>query len=256
MPGPTQKSSRGKRNRIVINIEGAKQKARGLRGGGSGGKVLGIIGILLLVIILSIVAGIYFWWQSYKTRPAYSLALIVDAAQRNDQATLDEMVDTNQVVENFVKQMTDRNGAGLLTGLSDPLRRQAQSVALRSLPQVRERVRQEVSNQIKELSTRAESKPFLLIALGMPFAVDIKQQDETASVKANLKERPVELTMQRNGERWKIVALKDDALAARIIENITKGQPAASQPTLPDVRKEIKKRLPPGVPDIPLLDNK
>jgi hypothetical protein len=211
MSTPAQKGSRPGRNRIVINIEGAQGggASGSRRGSGGGWRALGIVAIALLVIALSIIAGLYFWWQSYKTRPAYSLALMVDAVQRNDQAAFDEIVDTDKIVDNFVPYLAERAGAGYAGGVSAPLRRQLDSALTRVMPQVKERIREELANQIKDLSSRAESKPFLLVALATPFVVDINQEGDAATVKANLKERPVELTMQRSGTRWRVVAVKD-----------------------------------------------
>jgi RNase H-fold protein (predicted Holliday junction resolvase) len=260
MPVPDQKGAQSKRNRIVINIEGSGKGARRLGAGGGGFKALGVFGLVLLVLVLSLLAGLYFWWQSYKSGPAYSLALVVDAAQRNDTETLNQLVDTDQIVENFVKQLSDRSEGGLSAGLGDIVRRQAQTIAARALPQVKQRVRQEVAGQVKELSERAQGKPFILVALGMPWVVEITEENDKATAKTTVKDRPVELTMQRSGERWKIVALKDEQLTSRIIESVMKNLPAQQpQPpssNVPDVRREIRKRLPPGVPDIPLLDEK
>src|SRR5882762_4518616 len=104
-----------KRNRIVIELENAKQPARTVQSAYSApsskrgrlGKVLLIIGGLLVLILICAVAGGYFWWSSYKQKPAYSIALVVDAVQRNDMKTFDTLVDTDKVVDNFMPQFTD-----------------------------------------------------------------------------------------------------------------------------------------------------
>ena len=45
--------------------------------------------------------GAFLWWQHYQTTPAYSLAVLVDAAQRNDMTGVDKIVDTDKIVDNF-----------------------------------------------------------------------------------------------------------------------------------------------------------
>ena len=78
-----------KPSRIVINFERARQMVHAPKRGSRGAKILGVIALLLgLVVIVALVGG-YFWWQSYKSKPAYSLALLVDAVERNDTKTID-----------------------------------------------------------------------------------------------------------------------------------------------------------------------
>ena len=55
----------------------------------------------------------FFYWQSIKTTPQYSLALLVDAARRDDQAEIDKLVNVDAVVDDFVPQITDKGGRTL-----------------------------------------------------------------------------------------------------------------------------------------------
>ncbi|HYO91724.1 MAG TPA: DUF2939 domain-containing protein, partial [Pyrinomonadaceae bacterium] len=204
---------RPKRNRIIINLERAREAAhipplpkRGSRGA----RILALVGVAFVVVLLGIALGVFLWWQSYKTRPAYSLALLVDAVQTNDEAAFNELVDTDKVVENFVPQVTEKAIGRYAAALTAPVRKQVEALVPKLLPGVKAQVREEVTKKIRELSSRAEGKPFFLIVLGMPYVVDIKEEGDTARVMANLQDRQVELTMARNESRWKIVAVKDD----------------------------------------------
>jgi hypothetical protein len=259
---PIEMSAAFQRSRIVVNLDQPQDKAgqRAARrkpgGGGKGRRILLIFLVLFVVVLLGIAAGLYFWWQSYKARPNYSLALVVDAVQRNDMAAFDGLVDMDRIVDNFVPQVVEKAGGQSSFGLpGGALRKQLQSQLLKIAPQVKQRVREEVAGQVKEMSARAEGKPFLLVALALPFMVDTKEDESGAHVNAMLKDRPIELTMQRNGERWKIVGVKDDVLAARILENVARDLPAnAATPQIPDdLRKRLEKQLPGKLPDIPIL---
>lgn len=237
MSAPVQKRGQGKRSRIVVEFDKAREMAHVPPRGSRGSKVLGIIAIVLALLVLGAVAGGYLWWRSYRTRPAYSLALLVDAAQRNDTKAVDEIVDTDKIVENFIPQVTEKALGRYAAALTGPLGKQVESLVPKLLPDIKDKVREEVTNRVKEMGKRAEGKPFIIVALGVPYVVTIKEEGDTARVSATLEGRQTDLTMQRSGdERWKIVAVKDDQLAARMVDNIAKNLPA--------VGSELEKLLP------------
>jgi Protein of unknown function (DUF2939). len=261
MPPTSEKTGRPKPSRIVIDLDRSQKAApvASTPGGarkGRGAKILGIIAIVLVAIVLGAVIGGYFWWQSYKSKPAYTLALLVDAVERNDMKTFDEIVDTDKVVESFVPQVTEKAIGRYASALTGPLRGQVEALIPKLLPSIKEKVRAEVAAHVKEISTRAEGKPFILVALGIPYVVDIKEANGMAKVGVTLKDRPVTLTMLPNGERWKIVSITDDTLAQRIVDNIAKDLPAVGSEVERELRKNIRKNLPGNLPDIPLLNNK
>ena len=71
-------------------------------------KLLKIVGfVLLAVLVIGGIAG-FVYWRNLKKTPQYSLALLVDAARRDDQKTIDELVDTDAVIDDFVPQITDK----------------------------------------------------------------------------------------------------------------------------------------------------
>ncbi|HEV7842341.1 MAG TPA: DUF2939 domain-containing protein [Pyrinomonadaceae bacterium] len=246
MSAPREKDERPKRNRIIISLERARTAAHippMPKRGSRGARILALVGLALVVIILGVALGAFLWWQNYKTKPAYSLALLVDAVQNNDEATFNELVDTDKVVENFVPQVTEKAIGRYAAALTAPVRKQVEALVPKLLPGIKAQVREEVSKKIKELSGRAEGKPFFLIALGMPWVVDVKEDGDTAQVMANLNDRQVELTMVRNESRWKIVAVKDDVMAAQLVDRIVKDLPAIGS----ELEKQIRKNLPKDV---------
>jgi hypothetical protein len=200
-----------------------------------------VLGSILLLLIV----GGFIFWQIYKTRPSYSLALLVDAAQRNDAPAFDRVVDTGKVVESFAPQVIEEATGRLGTALTPQMRKQIETLVPTLIPNVTENLRTEVMKQVREVTARAEGKPFFLIALSMPFIADIRQDGDTAIVKAKSGERTLELTMQRTSEkRWKVVAVKDDELARRIVDDIAKYLPAIGGDLENQIRNEIDKRLP------------
>lgn len=255
MSAPVDPKDRPKRSRIVVDFDKAKQMALHPidslpRRGSRGARILLIVVLVLVVLLVGLAAGGYFYWESYKTTPAYSLALLVDATQRNDQAAFDQIVDIDKIVTNFVPQVTEKALGQYAAALTAPLRKQVEQQVPKLVPGVKEKVREEVNKQVKEMSARAGNYPFPIVALGVPYVVGIKEEADTATVDVTLKDRPVQLTMQRNGEQWKIIAVKDDALAGRIVDEITKNLPAIGS----ELEREIRRNLPGGVPDIPFLN--
>src|SRR5216683_1721356 len=101
-----------KRNRIVIPLDSARADAQGglraQRSRSRVGRVLGFIAIVLLVVIVGALVGGYFWWRHYQSQPAYSLALLVDAAQRNDGAEIDRLLDMDKITSDFLAQVKAR----------------------------------------------------------------------------------------------------------------------------------------------------
>ena len=242
---PTQK-----RSRIVISLDRAREMMhlgpQGQRHYGGGGARRRKWPIITGAVVLLVVVGLVIFWQIYKTRPSYSLALVVDAAHRNDAAAFDRVVDTGQVVQSFTPQVVEQALGRLGTALTPEMRRRVETLVPTLLPNVTESVRAQVMQEVKELTARAGGKPFFLLALYIPFIADIQREGETAVVRAKEGDRSLELLMQRTPEkRWKVVGVKDETLAKRIVDDIAKYLPAIGT----DLGTEIERRLPEILPN-------
>lgn len=246
---PAEQNQPPKRSRIVVQFDRAKEVAHLPKKGSRGARILLIVLIVIASLLLGLAIGFFFWWRHYKTGPAYSLALLVDAAQRNDAAAVDEIVDTNKVIENFGPQVTEQAAGRLGTALTPAMRKQIEALVPKLLPRVRQSVHDEVVKNVREIAASAEGRSFFMIALAIPYIIDINEEGDTAKAVATHNERTIELTMQRNGERWKIVGVRDEVLAKRIVDNIARDLPPVGAPLEKEVRKQIQKNLP-GVPDV------
>lgn len=184
-------------------------------------RVLGWFAAILATLLIIGGIGAFFYWQSVKKTPAYSLALLVDAARRGDQAQMEQLVDTEAVVEDFMPQVTAKAIELYGRNLSPQVIARIEQTAAPLVPAVKQRARAELPRVIREKTAPVEKIPYWLIALGADRAVDISVENETATIKSKIPERPLELTMKRSGaERWKVVALKDNILAQKIAEKI------------------------------------
>ena len=209
------------------------------RGGGGAKKFLAIAGISVgAILFLGLIAG-FLYWQSLKGTPQYSLALLVDAARRDDQKAIDELVDTDAVIDDFMPQVTAKAvelyGRNLPQAVINRVQTQAQPL----MPAIKQRAREEVPALIREKTKPFESFPFWAIAVGARQYLDITEEGEKAFVKSKIPERQLELTMKKNGDRWQVVALKDEVLARRIAEKIGQEMIAAAKEG--SLEKTIKK---------------
>ena len=124
-------------------------------------KIIGILAISLVAIILLFAIGGFIYYQSLKSAPQYSLALLVDAARRDDQAEIDKLVNVDAVVDDFVPQITDKAvelyGRGLAPSVINKL-----AVAVSPyLPAVKKRAKAEIPDLIREKTSQFENVPFL-----------------------------------------------------------------------------------------------
>lgn len=208
---------------------------------------------LWLVPIGLVIAGLlvfFAWWQYFKTTPTYSLALLVDAVQQDDRVAFDRVFDLDRVIDNFIAQSGPGSALGLNTELVGSVRQQFQSLAPETTTEIKEGVRAEIRDRAKELS--GSSRPFLLTALAMPFVADVKQTGDRAETR--LRNGEVEVLLERSeGGDWKVVSLRDQALAGRVLAGIVKQLPQPKSQIEEQVRRQLR-TLPETLPKIPFID--
>ena len=185
-----------------------------------GRRILAIIAAILASLVLVGGVGSYFYWQGMKSTPQYSLALLVDAAKRDDQKTIATIVDVDAVVDDFVPQVTAKAVELYGRGLPPKIVSQLAQLAVPIMPAVKERARAELPRIIRERVERFGDVPFAAMVLGAGKYLDITISGDTALVKSKLPEHPLEMKMRRNGERWQIVGVNDDNLASEIAKKI------------------------------------
>ena len=224
----TQPGGRGRKSRIVIDVERMRAEAEQKRAGrfGRAGRFLSVTALVIIGVLLVLLIGTYAWWQSFKRSPPYSLALLVDAAQHDDLQAVESLIDADQIAQGFVPQVIDH-----LAGAGSPLPPQARGTLTAALPQllprVRETMRDEIARALKGLAQGDASRlPFFAKALGIRQATTVVERGDAATVTVAAGERPVELSMRRDGERWKLVTVKDPQLTADIAARLAASLPA------------------------------
>lgn len=218
------------RNRIVINLENPDAPGGPVRSGATKKrvwpKILAAIFVVILVVIVAAGVGGYFWWRHYQTTPAYSVALIVDAAQRDDMASFQSRVDDDEIAKNMIanvsKKASDRYGVSL----TPALQKQIDTLLPAVVPRLKETIHQEVAKEIKEFASKSDPKPFVIVALAVPRLVTITNDNDNATVLAPINDRQVELKMRRDNDRWTVTEFNDDVLMQRVVDSVMKELPA------------------------------
>ncbi len=234
-----------KRNRIVINLDESRSGG-GMRRGFAGkktrgglGRLLIIIAVVLLLLCGGVAGGGYLWWRHYQNSPAYSLAILADAAQRNDTATIDSILDTDKVTDDLVSQVRQRATGSASSAIGSVWPTQADSAAASLSPKLKQTVHDELVKEVQRLSEQAAGKPFIVVALAITRFADIKEGNKVAHATVNIKDEQLQLTMQpaTTTGRWRITAVQDDKLATVIADSVKRNlSPGA-------LHDEIQKQL-------------
>jgi hypothetical protein len=215
------------RKRLVISFEqprGSKGAIR--RRGRRWPKIVAGLGIIVVLVAVLAAAGGYLWWRHYQTTPAYSLALLVDAVQRNDVTVVNEILDVDKIVDGLAGEVTEKSVGRYGGTLSPRQRRRVEALVPSLLPSVKQSVRDSLVQRLQEISEESPPRPFIILAIGLPYLVKITTDGDTAKAVAPVQDREIELTLQRNGKRWKVAAMKDDTVVPRIVDDIMKDFPA------------------------------
>lgn len=183
-------------------------------------KVLLVSASVIALIAVVSAAGFYFYWQSLKDTPQYSLALIVDAAKRDDQATVNRLVDIDAVVDDFLPQITDKAVELYGRGMPQDIIQRVARVAAPVMPAIKDRARYELPAAIKQKTSEFGYVPFEAMVLGAEQYLDIRIDGDNATINSLEPDHEFEVKMRRDGDHWKIVAVKDDKLATNIAQRV------------------------------------
>ncbi len=190
--------------------------------------LLAIIVVTSLFVVLGV--GFLLYYQSLKDTPQYSLALIVDAAKRDDKATVNELIDINAVVDDFMPQIFKKAVELYGRGMPDAVVQKIGQIAEPIMPAIKDRARDQLALVIRDRTEQFGDVPFFTMVLGADRYLDVEILGDTATVKSKTS-RPFVLIMRKSGERWKVVGIRDEQLATdiarsvgqQIIEIATKG---------------------------------
>jgi hypothetical protein len=214
-------------NRIVVNFDPAKgptpgrpkpRRRRWLR-------ILALLALFVAVFVVVIAVAGFFSWRRFQASPEYSLALLVDAALRNDQEQLTKLIDDDEIAKNMMASVSQKAVDRYGSAINPSTQQQVDKLMPTLLPQVKQTIHNEVANQIKSFAASSEPKPFIVLLVTVPSLVKITTEGDTAKATASASNRNIDLTMRRDADRWKVVAVNDDALVQRVVDSVMKDLP-------------------------------
>ena len=211
--------------RIVVNIEPGKgpaarqpKRRRWLR-------ILGLFAVLVVVFVIVVAIAGFFSWRRFQASPQYSLVLLVDAAQRNDQEQLGKLIDDDAIAKNMISTVSQKATERYGGSINATTQQQIDKLMPTLLPSVKQTVHNEVANQVKAFAASSEPKPFIVLLATVPSLVKITTEGDTAKVTGSASNRTIDLTMQRDADRWKVVGVNDDAMVQRVVDGAMKNLP-------------------------------
>ena len=102
--------------------------------------------------------------------------------------------------------------------------------------------------EIQRVSEPAKGKPFFLIAMAVPYFVDIKQDSKSATGDIKMNNEQIQLVMEPGENNWRIVSIKDDRLAGIIAEAARKGLSTKGNQLQDEVQRQLQRLMPSASP--------
>jgi len=197
---------------------------------------------VVLVVILAAIVGGFFGWRYYQSTPAYTLTLMIDAAQRNDLAEFQKRIDDEEIAKNMLASVSQKAAGRYGFALNSSIQQRIDSVMPTLLPSLQQTIHEEVVKEIKEFASKSEPRPFIFLVVTVPSLMKVTTQGDTAKATALLSERTIELTMRRDAERWKVIEFKDDVVVQRVVDSVMKELPAIGtiDPNSPLLKKSAR----------------
>jgi hypothetical protein len=235
------------RQRIVINLDapdgGPASRGRATnRNRRRWPKVLAILFGLILIGFAAVAVGGFFWWRHYQSTPAYTLTLMIDAAQRNDVAEFEKHFDDEQIAKNMLASVSKKAADRYGFALNSSVQQKIESVMPSLLLGLQQTIHDEVVKEMPEFAAKSEPRPFIFLVVTVPRLMKVTNEGDTAKVAVPLADRTIELGMNPDAGRWKVTELQDDAMVQRVVDTVMKDLPAIGtiDPNSPLLKKSAR----------------
>jgi hypothetical protein len=215
------------RQRIVINLD--EQGAGGVkpvRKRRRWPRVLAIFAFVVLVFVVVAAVGGFLLFRRYQSSPTYALALMLDAAQRNDVAEFQKRIDDEAITKNMTASVSQKAAARYGYALTSSIQQQIDSALTAQQPRVKQAVRDEFLNAMKAFAAAPEQRSFISLLGAVQSLMTVTTEGDSAKATGKMAGHNLELALRRDADGWKVIDVKDDLITQRIVDNVMKEMPA------------------------------
>jgi len=215
------------RQKIVINLDGPTTKgAKPVRKRGRWTRVLAILALVVLIVVIVAAVGGFLAVRRYQSTPTYALALIFDAAQRNDTAEFQKRVNDEEIAKNMTASVSQKAAARYGYALNSSIQQQIDSAMPSLLPQVKQAVQDEFFKAMKAFAAAPEQRSFISILGAVQSLMTVTTEGDSAKATGKMAGHDIELAMRRDADGWKVIDVKDEVIMQRIVDSVMKELPA------------------------------
>ena len=215
------------RQRIVINLDepraGGVKPVRKRR---RWPRVLAIFAFVVLVFVVVAAVGGYLLFRRYQSSPTYALALMLDAAQRNDVAEFQKRIDDEAIAKNMTASVSQKAAARYGYALTSSIQQQIDSALTTQQPRVKQAVRDEFLNAMKAFAAAPEQRSFISLLGAVQSLMTVTTEGDSAKATGKMAGHNLELALRRDADGWKVIDVKDELITQRIVDNVMKDLPA------------------------------
>ena len=174
------------------------------------------VGILLAIVAVVTCLAAVGYYVGIRSRPEYSLALLIEAARSGDRKEMERYLDTSKVVEDFASQVLDEAADLYGRGLPSDLLRGLAEVSGIVTPAVEGRVSAELPDLLKKEMKSVADLPFWMVVIGVDRYTTVEIEGDRAVIRSTDTTDPRSLVMMRSGDVWKVVSARDKVLAREL----------------------------------------
>jgi len=215
------------RQKIVINLDGpTTEGAKPVRKRGRWTRVLAILALVVLIVVIVAAVGGFLAVRRYQSTPTYALALIFDAAQRNDTAEFQKRVNDEEIAKNMTASVSQKAAARYGYALNSSIQQQIDSAMPSLLPQVKQTVQDEFFKAMKAFAAAPEQRSFISILGAVQSLMTVTTEGDSAKATGKMAGHDTELAMRRDADGWKVIDVKDEVIMQRIVDSVMKELPA------------------------------
>lgn len=215
------------RQRIVIDLDGPKTEgAKPVRKRRRWVRVLGIVALFLLLIVVAAAVAGFLLLRRYQSTPTYTLALMLDAAQRSDVAEFQKRVDDEEVLKNMTASVSQKAAARYGYALNSSIQQQIDTAVPSLMPQAKQIIQDEFFKVMQAFARAPEQRSFITILGAVQSLLTVTTDGDSAKATGKMAGHNVELAMRRDGNRWKVIEVKDDLILQRVVDSVMKELPA------------------------------